>query len=90
MDGWNLDQPGAADVLAADWLVAARPIELPTATVAPDITQEETDAALVEARQVTSAPVTVSVAGRTALLDAPTLGGERVVRADGRQPGRCR
>ena len=60
-------------MLADDWLVAARPIELPTATVAPDITQEETDAALVEARQVTSAPVTVSVAGQTALLDAPTL-----------------
>jgi vancomycin resistance protein YoaR len=73
VDGWNLDQAGAADVLAADWLVAARPIELPTATVAPDITQEETDAALVEARQVTSAPVTVSVGGQTALLDAPTL-----------------
>ena len=71
VDGWNLDQPGAADVLASDWLVAARPIELPTATVAPDITQEETDAALVEARQVTSAPVSVSVAGQTALLDAP-------------------
>ncbi|KQY23651.1 hypothetical protein ASD16_12910 [Cellulomonas sp. Root485] len=73
VDGWNLDQAGAADVLAADWLVAARPIELPTATVAPDITQEETDAALVEARQVTSAPVTVSVGGQSALLDAPTL-----------------
>ncbi|KQR12305.1 VanW family protein [Cellulomonas sp. Leaf334] len=73
VDGWNLDQAGATDVLAADWLVAARPIELPTATVAPDITQEETDAALVEARQVTSAPVTVSAEGRTALLDAATL-----------------
>ncbi|KQT02419.1 hypothetical protein ASG23_03605 [Cellulomonas sp. Leaf395] len=73
VDGWNLDQAGAADALASDWLVAARPIELPTAAVEPDITQEETDAALAQAQQVTSAPVTVSVGGRTALIDAPTL-----------------
>ena len=42
-------------------------------TVAPDITQEETDAALVEAQKVTSAPVSVVVAGQIALLDAATL-----------------
>ena len=34
VDGWDLDQGGAADVLSDDWLVAARPIELPTVAVA--------------------------------------------------------
>ena len=87
VDGWDLDQPGAADVLASDWLVAARPIELPTATVEPDITQAETDAALVEARQVTSAPVSVAVGGPDRAAGRADARGERVVRADGRQPG---
>ncbi len=73
VDGWDLDQPGAADVLEADWLVAARPVELPTVASEPDITQDETDAALTEAQKVTSAPVTVTVEGRSATLDAPTL-----------------
>ncbi|MBO3086455.1 VanW family protein [Cellulomonas fengjieae] len=73
VDGWDLDPEGAADVLAADWLVAARPIELPAQTVEPDITQAETEAAVVQAQQVTSAPVAVAVAGRSAALDVPTL-----------------
>ncbi|NUU15951.1 vanomycin resistance protein VanB [Cellulomonas humilata] len=73
VDGWDLDQPGAADTLESDWLVAARPIELPTVTVEPDITQAETDATLESARKVTSAPVAVAVEGRTATLDAATL-----------------
>jgi len=53
--------------------VAARPIELPTETVEPDITQAETDAALTVAQQVTSAPVSVAVAEQAATLDVPTL-----------------
>ncbi|WP_315098041.1 VanW family protein, partial [uncultured Cellulomonas sp.] len=73
VDGWDLDQAGAADVLAADWLVAARPIEVPTVTVEPDITQAETDAALAQAQTVVSAPVSVAVAGQVAMIDAPTL-----------------
>ena len=73
VDGWNLDQAGAAEVLSDDWLVAARPIELPTVAVEPDITQAETDAALVEAQKVTSAPVSVAVADQLAMLDTATL-----------------
>ncbi|WP_456847554.1 VanW family protein, partial [Cellulomonas sp. P5_C6] len=73
VDGWDLDQDGAAHVLSADWLVAARPIELPTVTVEPDITQAETDAALTEAQKVTSAPVSVMVSEQIAMLDVPTL-----------------
>ncbi|MEZ0449841.1 VanW family protein, partial [Cellulomonas sp. ICMP 17802] len=73
VDGWDLDQSGAADVLSADWLTAARPIELPTVTTDPDITQAETDAALVEAQKVTSGPVSVNVTDQIAMLDTATL-----------------
>ena len=90
VDGWSLDQPGAADVLASDWLVAARPIELPTATVAPEITQEETDAAVVggAAGDVGAGD---RVGGRSHRAPGrPHARGERVVRAGGREPRRCR
>lgn len=72
-DGWALDAPASAKLIADDWLVAPRPLTLPTSTVAPAITQEATDAALAEASKVTSAPVSVEVDGQVALLDAATL-----------------
>ena len=73
-DGWQLDEQAAARKIADEWLVAARPLALPTVVVEPDITQAETDAALTEvAQRVTSGPVTVTVADRTATLDAPLL-----------------
>lgn len=68
-DGWALDPTTAAETLGEDWLVAARPIELPTRTVAPQITQEETDAALDDvAEPLVTAPVSVLVDGELAVL----------------------
>ena len=73
-DGTDLDVPGAEKVIRDGWLVGARPLVLPTRSVAPDITQAETDAALTEvALRVAGAPVTVSVADRTVSLPASTL-----------------
>ncbi|WP_051640263.1 VanW family protein [Cellulomonas sp. URHE0023] len=73
VDGWVVDPEGAAQVIARDWLAAPRPLQLPTASVPPAITQETTDAALTEASTVTSSPVSVMVDGQVALLDAKTL-----------------
>ncbi len=73
VDGRTLDPVASAAVITRDWLVAPRPLKLPSTTVPPTITQEKTDAALVEATKVTSAPVSVLVSGQVALLDAATL-----------------
>ena len=73
-DGTDLDVPGAEKTIQDGWLVGARPLVLPTRSVAPDITQAETDAALTEvAQRVAGAPVTVTVADRTVSLPASTL-----------------
>ncbi|CAL8976497.1 hypothetical protein CELL_02324 [Cellulomonas sp. T2.31MG-18] len=73
-DGTDLDVPGAEKTIRDGWLVGARPLVLPTRSVAPDITQAETDAALTEvAQRVAGAPVTVTVADRTVSLPASTL-----------------
>lgn len=73
-DGTDLDVPGAEKAIRDGWLVGARPLVLPTRSVAPDITQAETDAALTEvAQRVAGAPVTVTVADRTVSLPASTL-----------------
>jgi len=73
-DGWGLDTEGAAQALRAGWLDAARPLELPTTVVPPDITQEETDRALSDvAQHVTSAPVSVMVGERLAMLQPADL-----------------
>ncbi|MBT0992800.1 VanW family protein [Cellulomonas sp. DKR-3] len=68
-DGWALDAEGAADAVAAEWLEAAQPIELPTTTVEPAITQAETDAALHDvAEPLVDAPISVTVEGELAVL----------------------
>ena len=72
-DGWKLDTVKASKVVADEWLVGARPLELPTSAVAPDITQDETDAALETAEKVVSAPVSVTVDGKLAVLTADDL-----------------
>ena len=72
-DGWKLDTVKASKVVADDWLVGARPLELPTSAVAPDITQDETDAALATAEKVVSAPVSVTVDGKLTVLTADDL-----------------
>ena len=74
VDGWALDTEAAAEVLVDGWLTQERPVELPTAVVAPAVTQEETQRALIEiAQPLAAAPVTVQVADRQAVLDVPTL-----------------
>ncbi|TKR23351.1 vanomycin resistance protein VanB [Cellulomonas hominis] len=74
-DGWALDEDAVRTTLARTWLTAARPLELATEVVAPDITQEETDRALQDvASRVVAAPVAVQVAGQTVELPADVLG----------------
>ncbi len=73
-DGWKVDQEKAVRQIADTWLVAARPLTLPTATVAPAITQAETDRALTDVAQLVSGgPVSVTIGTQTATLAAPVL-----------------
>jgi vancomycin resistance protein YoaR len=74
-DGAALRTDEAADVLADGWLVEDGPFELPTEAVAPEITQEETDAALEQARTVMSGPVVVHVGEQQAELTPDVLAG---------------
>jgi vancomycin resistance protein YoaR len=74
VDGWALDADAARETLADAWLTAARPLELATEAVEPDITQEETDAALQEvAARVAAAPVQLIVGGQALELPADVL-----------------
>jgi vancomycin resistance protein YoaR len=74
VDGWALDAQAARETLAGTWLTAARPLELTTDTVEPDITQEETDTALQEvAARVAAAPVQLTVGGQAVELPADVL-----------------
>ena len=73
-DGWQLDQDAAVQQIADTWLVAARPLTLPTTVVEPAITQAETDATLADvAQHVSGGPVSVTVGDQSATLPAPTL-----------------
>lgn len=67
-DGWTLDTEGAEQVVEDQWLSGARPLELPTEPVEPDITQAETDAALAVAEKAVSGPVSVTVDDQLAVL----------------------
>ncbi|WP_123372546.1 VanW family protein [Cellulomonas sp. PhB150] len=67
-EGWTLDTEGAEQVVADQWLTGARPLELPTEPVEPDITQAETDAALAVAEKAVSGPVSVTVDDQLAVL----------------------
>ncbi|WP_019134962.1 VanW family protein, partial [Cellulomonas massiliensis] len=73
-DGWTVDADAAARALSDQWLTAARPVELPTTTVEPAITQAEADEAYDRvAKHVGSAPVSVEVEDRVAVLDPATV-----------------
>ncbi|GAB3169977.1 hypothetical protein GCM10027059_35740 [Myceligenerans halotolerans] len=72
-DGTRIDPGVAGRVIRSAWLVADGPVELPTSTVSPQITQEETDAALAEAEKIVSGPVDVSVGGQRAELPPKVL-----------------
>ncbi|RHA44422.1 VanW family protein [Cellulomonas rhizosphaerae] len=67
-EGWTLDTEGAEQVVTDQWLTGARPLDLPTEPVEPDITQAETDAALAVAEQAVSGPVSVTVDDQLAVL----------------------
>ncbi|WP_169164696.1 VanW family protein [Cellulomonas taurus] len=76
VDGWSLDTEGARDTLADGWLTEALPIELPSDTVAPTITQDEVDRVVRDvASAVVSGPVTVTVADQSAELPVDVLTG---------------
>jgi len=72
-EGWTLDTDGAEQVVTDQWLTGARPLELPTVPVEPDITQAETDAALAVAEQAVSGPVSVTVDDQLAVLTPAEL-----------------
>ncbi|MBL0885687.1 VanW family protein [Myceligenerans indicum] len=91
-DGAQLDAAAAGRVITSAWLVVDGPVELPTLPVSPQITQEETDAALARAEKIVSGPVEVSVGGQQAQLPPEVLAsavsfvaddGELVPRFDG-------
>ncbi|WP_454051269.1 VanW family protein [Cellulomonas sp. Marseille-Q8402] len=74
VDGWALDDDAARATLVDSWLTAARPLELATDVVEPDITQDETEAALQEvASRVAAGPVAVQVADQRVELPADVL-----------------
>ncbi|MBO0610627.1 VanW family protein [Myceligenerans salitolerans] len=72
-DGTRIDPDAAARAIRSAWLVEDGPVELPTRTVPPEITQEETDAALAEAKKIVSGPVEVSAGGQRAQLPPKVL-----------------
>jgi vancomycin resistance protein YoaR len=74
VEGALVDTDAAADVLRAGWLTAARPLELPTERVEPDITQAEADTALsTVAEPFAAAPVVVAVGGQAVELPVDVL-----------------
>ena len=76
VDGWSLDAEGARSTLEDGWLTEALPIELPSDTVSPTITQDEVDRVVRDvASAVVSGPVTVSVADQSAELPVDVLVG---------------
>jgi vancomycin resistance protein YoaR len=75
VDGWQVDTDSAKQTLESDWLTAARPIELATDVVEPEITQAETDEVMQDvAANIGAAPVVVQVSGQ-----APEIPGDVLV-----------
>ncbi|PFG42485.1 putative peptidoglycan binding protein [Isoptericola jiangsuensis] len=72
-DGTSVVVDAAEDALVAGWLVTTGEIELPVEAVPPAIDQADTDAALAEAEEVVSGPVTVEVGGQNPELPARVL-----------------
>ncbi|BDZ40946.1 vanomycin resistance protein VanB [Paraoerskovia sediminicola] len=74
-DGTAVDVDRASDVIADEWLVGVSPVPLPSGPTEPDVTQDETDAALAVAETVVSAPVTVEVGDQRPELPPAALAG---------------
>lgn len=73
VDGSALEEDEAQADILAGWLSAARPLDLPTTSVEPDITQEETDLAFAQAQQIAQSSVSVTVADQVAELPVTAL-----------------
>lgn len=73
-DGLEVEMLAARDVLSSTWLTAARPLELPTRVVGPDISEAEADRALsTVAQPLARAPIVVAVADQTVELPAAVV-----------------
>lgn len=72
-DGSEIVEDEAIEIIGSSWLTGPDPLDLPTTSEAPAVTQEETDAALAQAQSVVSAPVTVAVGGQEAELTPEVL-----------------
>ncbi|MBE1876804.1 VanW family protein [Myceligenerans pegani] len=72
-DGTRIDPGAAGRAITSAWLVADGPVELPTRAVPPEITREETEAAVAQAEQIVSGPVEVKVGGQSAQLPPKVL-----------------
>jgi vancomycin resistance protein YoaR len=71
--GTTVVTDGVAEKVRSSWLVMAPPVELTTEPIEPDITQEETNEALAQARRIVSGPVTINVGTQRPELPAATL-----------------
>ncbi|WP_278236785.1 VanW family protein [Isoptericola sp. AK164] len=71
--GTQVVQDAADDAIVSAWLVTDGPVDLPTEPVEPTIDQADTDAALAEAEEVVSGPVTVEVDTQNPELPARVL-----------------
>ena len=76
VDGAAVDPVVAVERIAAGWLTAPRPIELPTTVTPPAITQDEVERTIDEvARPLAGAPIGVAVADQVAELPADVVAG---------------
>ncbi|MFF2452052.1 VanW family protein [Isoptericola sp. NPDC058082] len=75
VEGSSVLVDDAVAAVADAWLVTSGPVDLPTEVVEPAVTQAETDAALEQAQQVVSGPVTVDVGEQSAELAPKALAG---------------
>lgn len=73
VEGSSVLVDDAVDAVVDAWLVTSGPVDLPTEVVEPAVTQAETDAALEQAQQVVSGPVTVDVGEQSAELTPKQL-----------------
>ena len=72
-EGASVDVEALRETIVDSWLTAARPLELATVPLEPEITQAATDTAFAEAQRVAAAPVSVAVAGQVAEIPVDAL-----------------
>ncbi|TDE93891.1 hypothetical protein EXU48_10455 [Occultella glacieicola] len=83
-DGVGLDVEGASEVLAAEWLTAPRPLELPSEATSPTVDSDVIAAAMTEqVEPMLSGPVTVAVNDTTAELTPAELASAATIAVDG-------